>query len=166
MSLIVEDGTGLSNANSYAARADADAYFALRNDTTWSAASTTARDAALVEATSYLDLVYPWSGTILTHAQALGWPRLWVTDDEGRAITGVPAGVVEATYVLARVALDQDLLPALPRGGMITEERLDSLEVSYAAGAPLGVVHPRVDALLRGLVRGSRSTYNVPLRRV
>jgi hypothetical protein len=57
MSLIVEDGTGLYNANSYVGRGAANVYLATANKIgEWSAASDDEQEAALIIATSYLDL--------------------------------------------------------------------------------------------------------------
>lgn len=56
MSIIVEDGSGIYEANSYAGLSYAHSYLNRRNrSNTWDAASTTVREAALVAATDYID---------------------------------------------------------------------------------------------------------------
>ena len=59
MAFIVEDGTGVEDANSYTSVAFADAYFADRNNTTWSGASVADKEFALVKAATlcYLSCV-------------------------------------------------------------------------------------------------------------
>lgn len=59
MSLIVETGEGVSGANSYAGLSYARNYLAARNNaTTWDATSLLGRRAALIEATSYIDMTF------------------------------------------------------------------------------------------------------------
>ena len=49
MAIIVEDGTGLANANSFISVAGADAYWAeVTTPALWNAANTAAKEAALV----------------------------------------------------------------------------------------------------------------------
>lgn len=56
MTLLVEDGSGIYEANSYAGLSYAHRYLQRRNrNTTWDAATTAVREAALVAATDYLD---------------------------------------------------------------------------------------------------------------
>lgn len=56
MSMIVEDGSGIYEANSYAGLSYAHSYLHRRNrHTIWDAASTAVREAALIAATDYID---------------------------------------------------------------------------------------------------------------
>ncbi len=56
MTLVVEDGTGIYEANSYAGLSYAQAYLSRRNRaTSWNAASIIAQEAALIAATDYID---------------------------------------------------------------------------------------------------------------
>ena len=78
MSLIVEDGTGRADAESYASVSVADAYHTARGNTAWAALATTAlKEAALRKATDYLGQTYGlrWKGYRMTTTQALDWPR-------------------------------------------------------------------------------------------
>ena len=75
ITLTVEDGTGLANANTYVALADADAYFANRINDTWLNGTDDQRSSALIQATQYLDSRYTFKGVPLTDTQALQWPR-------------------------------------------------------------------------------------------
>ncbi len=79
MAFVVEDGTGLTNANAYIAVAFADAYFADRGIEAWSDIDDSAiKQQAIVRATDYLDLRYrdAFKGDPATDAQALLWPRV------------------------------------------------------------------------------------------
>lgn len=120
--LIPEDGTGLETANVYAARAAADTYHDDRGNAAWAAASTDARDRALIRATEFLDASYVWRGYVLRQAQALAWPRRryfnesfvegypsaygQLVDRDGRYLDGVPVPVQRATFELALLAIN------------------------------------------------------------
>jgi hypothetical protein len=52
---IVEDGTGIARANSYSNVPFADAYHYTRNNTSWASAAISAKQAALVKATDYIE---------------------------------------------------------------------------------------------------------------
>lgn len=76
MSLIVEDGTGLPNAESYVSVAQADAYFSATAVADWAAATLADREVALRRATAYMDARYSFRGERLRTVQALAWPRV------------------------------------------------------------------------------------------
>lgn len=144
--------------DSYASLAEADDYHVRRANADWAAATTAAKEAALLRATAYLDGRYRWIGQIASLTQSLAWPRFGAIDGEGRALAGIPAPVREACCELARAALAGDLAPAQPRGGMVTSESVGAVSVSYAVDAPGGTAYPAIDLLLRGLVLASSAT--------
>jgi len=78
MTIIVEDGTVVANANSYVTALDADAFFNNLGETLWTeTASDEAKEAALVKASNYLRQKYRlfWKGSRVDAFQALDWPR-------------------------------------------------------------------------------------------
>tara|TARA_Y100000310_G_scaffold184118_1_gene184252 strand:+ start:117 stop:620 length:504 start_codon:yes stop_codon:yes gene_type:complete len=76
ITLVVEDGTGLSTANTYISLADAETYFLGRlNVTDWSGATDANKDIALAMATTLLDDYFKFEGDKVTDTQALEWPR-------------------------------------------------------------------------------------------
>lgn len=76
LTLVVETGGGLANANSYASLAEADAYHeAHLYASTWQTMTTPEKTAALVWATRLLDEQIAWYGYKATTVQALRWPR-------------------------------------------------------------------------------------------
>lgn len=139
-------------SDTYIPLAAADAYFAARDVASWPGATTQAREAALLQATVYLDGAYRFIGEIADAAQALAWPRLGATDGDGRSIDGIPDRVAHACAELALIALAGPLAPPEHRGGRVTEERIGPLSVSYASGAPSGRTFPYIDLLLSGLI--------------
>jgi hypothetical protein len=134
--LIKEDGTGKTDANSYADASDGDSYHeAHLYATTWTAASTANKEKALVFATRLIDAEFQFNGWRLSDLQALQWPRARCPDpDGGFAIiplrllprtTGyvdfntVPKRVVEATCEMARELLALDRTLPAPGEGVV-----------------------------------------------
>lgn len=149
MSLIVEDGTGLPNSESYCSVAFADQYWANQNNTDWAALDTATKEGALRRASSYLIGHYRlrWKGRRVLITQAMDWPRVGVvlTDfggSQGRTSYGsyglfqvsytiVPNEMQVATAELAMKTLtyDQPLSPDLSQ--MITSEQTGPVKVTY-----------------------------------
>lgn len=117
MAFVPETGAGLSDANSYTSVATADAYFTLRGNTTWSGASTSAKQIALVEASKYITDTYGanWRGSVTSTTQALDWPRGGVIDGDTQIQYDsdvIPTRLNEATSELAvRRIAGTDLRP-------------------------------------------------------
>lgn len=162
MSIVAEDGTGLSNANSYASYADWTAYWADRG----AAPSSVQADVeqALVRATDYLGLRYTWIGQRALQTQALDWPRVCAyavpAGGYSAPIEGVPPEVVRATVELAQRALAGELAPdpvvdttGQPVVG--SRKKIGPIEVETTfggGGATFTKRFPAVDELLRWLV--------------
>ncbi len=157
MALIVEDGSGKPDANSYGSVGEADAYWQDRDNATWSAAVTVAKEAALIQATQFLDASYVWRGARIDRDQALDWPRVGAVDDEGfeRDSNAVPAEVKQAAFELALQALSGALLKVQERAGLIERVKAGSVEVQYAERAPAGKRYELVDRILTPLVEGA-----------
>src|SRR5262249_40434434 len=139
MTIVVEDGTGLSTANSYVSEDEADAYFDDRANDTW-ANSTADKEAALIRATQSLDVIYwtRFSGTKLNgRDQALQWPRTGATDVLGNVIDSdeIPVEIKQATFELAvREAVTPGSTdPDLERA--VQHVAAGSVQVTFAANA-------------------------------
>ena len=124
MALIVEDGTGLSDANSYVSVAYADAYFLARNVTSW--ASLSNKEALLIKATDYIEAVYSeaWKGTTLLDTQSLSFPR--IIDDA----TVYPDRLLKAVCELALKANEGALL--VDEKQRAIEKKMDVMTIKYA----------------------------------
>lgn len=112
MAFIVEDGSGVVGANSYASVAEADGYFAERGVTTWSGA-TEAKQSFLIRATDYIELRFGarFQGTVEfpDAPQGLSFPRTGIT-----GYTGVPDCLKRATFEYALRAIAGPLAPDSP----------------------------------------------------
>lgn len=160
MTLIVEDGTGVSGAESYASVAVADAYFAARTHlaayTTWDAASTAFKEGSLREASSFLDATYSayYRGIRQGRVQGLLWPRTEAKDDAGYDLPVLPSELVSAACELAGRAIASPLAPDLERGGMIKREKVGPLEVEYMDSAPATTSYGSVNTMLGPILNG------------
>ena len=149
----VDATPGGSSANSYISNTDVDAYWLARNSTTWSSASDTEKDAALIEATQYLDSRYTWIGYLADTAQALNWPRTDAYDKEGRELTDIPNNVESSAAELALQALSGRLVNTGSSNGKVTSmEKVGEIEVEYFENANLKASYEYVDQLLTDLI--------------
>lgn len=101
MSLVVENGTGIANADSYAELAAAVTYATSFGRSDFIGLSTDdAREIRLREATQFLDVFYEWPSRPLLETQSLQFPRETLTIND-REIIGVPKQIVTACVELA-----------------------------------------------------------------
>lgn len=150
--MIVEDGTGLSTAQSYISVANADTYHTAHGNTTWTGVDAL-KEAALVRATQALDARYDWPGFRLVSTQALDWPRYDAYDVDGYILSDVPQGIKDA---LCEMALLELVTP-----GELTEsvevsvkrEKVGALETEYFERPRTS--YPAVDNALRRILRRS-----------
>lgn len=105
--MIIEDGTGLTNSNSYVTLEEANAYFAAKGVTI------TLTEETLINATQYIDVSYgsAFNGNKVSYEQALAWPRSTFWDTEGFRIETftIPKVLKTAVFEAARLATTQDL---------------------------------------------------------
>lgn len=114
-SIVVEDGTGKANANSYISEADADVYIEKHlYGTSFSGSSD--KVAALQMATRLIDSYFKFEGRKVNDTQALEFPRFDITDRSGFLIesTTIPTALKDATAELANrlIASDRTADPA------------------------------------------------------
>lgn len=140
MAIVVEDGTGLTNADAFISEAYFNAYCDKRGKD-YSAYSTTQKEQAIVRATDYLSESYRWQGFKLKergHAdgeQSLAWPRSYVIDRNGYSVASdeVPTEVQKATaevafYELANVGAMQ---PAYVAHDRVKAEKFGPVSFEY-----------------------------------
>ena len=150
MTLIVEDGSGKSDSESYISVADASSYHTARGNTAWAALATDAlREAALRRATDYMRQAYRsrGQGYKVNEDQALDWPRYDV-EVEGYAIDSdiVPTEVKNACAELALRASAADLNPDLTQG--VAREKVGQIEVEYDKASPQFTRYRAIDAII------------------
>lgn len=163
MSFVVEDGTGLENANSYASVSFADSYFEDRGNTIWAAATDDAKEQALVRATDYLDNRFTFKGDPLDEDQALQFP-IHDEDDPDAEQVDLPNKLKQATCEYALRALSATLAPdpVVDDSGLLVTsktEKVGPIEESTTYSDARAVQpfkpYPAADMLLRGLVQNN-----------
>jgi len=112
MALIIEDGTGKADAQSYISWVDVVAFWASRN-VDLSPITEAEGEAACIDASESADVL--WGGDLrgvrATAAQVFAFPRKDASYDSGESITGVPPMWIRAVAMLTRTALDGSVIP-------------------------------------------------------
>lgn len=150
MSLITEDGTGLSNAESLCSVEFANTYFTNRANTTWDAMDDTDdKEPALRKATDYMTACYRdrWEGVRYSEDQALDWPRAGVVRDSW--VVGydeVPVEVQKACAELALKSVSGDLNPDLKQGKLSVT--VGPIKTVYDKNSPQWKRYRFIDAML------------------
>ncbi len=160
--LVVEDGTGLPNAESYATVDTANDYFSRRGRSgrwagvapsadlwagpwigAWRGVGAVNQEPWLRLATDYLENSIPWASMRSSATQSLAWPRVgW---------QGVPREVVAACCELAARAAVGPLLP--DEGPQLAFAKVGRISVKY--GAP---------AVFQRFIRDSLRQYQIGAR--
>lgn len=102
MALVKEDGSGVANADTWAAISDADAYATRMNYIAWVDGEQEQKEAALRRGVFYLDAVYGsrYAGVKANPfaEQSLSWPRSYVVDDDGYPVDddAIPVNLIYA----------------------------------------------------------------------
>lgn len=76
ITLIVEDGTGKSDSNSYVSREDSTSYLEIEGSDVWVNLADADKDLMLARATRLIDRYCEFTGDALTSVQALEYPRV------------------------------------------------------------------------------------------
>lgn len=169
MGFVVEDGTGKADANSYCTVADFLLYWLDRN-VDFTDFDLEVIQPALMDATSYLDLVYQgkWKGVVKDDVQSLSFPRTGMISSDGRAIQEHPRKLKEAVYFLAKKSLAGDVLWPNPERDPTVKRKKEQLgplieETEYDTTRPMPVVpmYPLVDAIIKDLLDPARSSSGV-----
>ncbi|NLS03616.1 hypothetical protein HGP14_09620 [Rhizobium sp. P32RR-XVIII] len=135
MALIVEDGSGMTDADAFISVEYADAYHSAMVNATWTG-DVALKEGAIRRATAFLSNSYQWQGYKRQgRPQALAWPRVDVTDREGWGVAfdAVPVEIQKAT---AEVALRElvspgSMNPDFLASEQVKREKIGQIEVEY-----------------------------------
>ena len=162
--IVVEDGSGVANADSYITVAEARAYAAKRGFTTFDALTDGEVEAKIILA---MDVVESYrgsfKGTKASSTQALQWPRADVyIDGTEIASTTIPTELKNALSQLSVDAVSSTLQPNLG-GRTVTREKVDVVEIEYAArGASAEyTVFDKFETMLEPLLSSTGPLYTV-----
>lgn len=158
MALIVEDGSIVPGAESYASVAYADAYWAAHGaPSQWSGATTGAKESALRYGTMDVDLK-GWSGDIVNVLnQALQLPRSGLLDSRGREYLSneIPEQVKQSVCERALDHIRGNSVNKVETSG-IESVKTGSVEVVFAGGGGVSKSVPYAEMLVSGL-RGPKT---------
>lgn len=133
MTITVEDGTGVSGANSYVSVSELETY-ATERGITLSAATEAAKEQLLIKAMDYIDAKYGsrFKGARVNRTQALHWPRAGVYIDGWLNPSNNIPRELEYGQLAAAVEADSgtDLLPN-PTAPIKRERVEGAVEVEY-----------------------------------
>ena len=158
MPLIIEDGTGVRDSNSYVTEEEASDFLELRGRDDWPT-DPAEQQKFLIRAADYLNTQYGW-GLPLTDRQGMAIPTL--------VLDYVPANVKKAQVLLAYEASKGELSESV-EGPSVKKERkkLDGVgekETEFFDSSLSGKRFPAVDALLNGIVLTSSGS-SIQVRR-
>lgn len=160
MTIIVEDGSVVEDANSYASLDDCADYCAARG-LTFPSSPSTLGEQALIRATAAIDAIYGgrFPGYKLDgREQSLAWPRGQAYDNESLAISddAIPGEIFKATCEAAvrELATPNSVLPDLERA--IKNLKAGSVSIEYESNSSSAVTFQLIDGILAPiLVTGS-----------
>lgn len=175
--LVVEDGSGLPNSDSYVSVEDAVAY-AVAHGIAFSDADDDAASAALRRSTAWIDSTYRTRFTgyrTFRRSQALEWPRagayVYIPNNASDmayaggydpaydylATNEIPVEIINATCEAAvrELATPGALTPDLDRGGAVKSLKAGSVQIEYAGTASAMTVWTAIDNALSGLLRST-----------
>lgn len=155
MSLVVEDGSGISNAEAYISVTNATTYHANRGNAAWAALTVPQQEQSLRMATDYMTQAYRsrWKGWRSNLAQALDWPRKSVILTD-MAINYqipyyvVPQEVINANAELALRASAGMLAPDLTQG-VVSESVAGAVTQTFDRFSPQYVRYRAIDMILQ-----------------
>jgi hypothetical protein len=111
VTVVVEDGSGVANANSYVTTAEIDAWVLTNpHDSTWAALAAAAKNGYAVMSCRVLNEQMNWDGWQTDDSQALDLPRSGMVDKNGNSIDNdeIPTEVKNAQCQLARLLAIED----------------------------------------------------------
>lgn len=173
MAFIVEDGTGKQDANAYCDVAFVDAYFAdAGGNATWTAADNTAKQAAIVKASRYIDQRFArqFRGLQAWEYQSLQWPRIVVESNWRYDLSDMPLELKRACAEYAVRSLAAPLVTDPAESQEIIEKSVKAGPVEkrtkYSASARRSAVvsnaafkeYPAADLWIEPLLRSSSSS--------
>jgi hypothetical protein len=155
VAFIVEDGTGIEDANAYVDEDFVKNYFMGERLTQFIELED--KESVIVSATQLVDISYDWIGGRKSLEQGLNWPR---TEAElyGFIAEGIPSAVKKATCEAVWLSMTEESLFSNENNREVARERVEgAVDVSYVN--PKDMVKETVtrfeilDKMLRGLYR-------------
>jgi hypothetical protein len=158
MPLIVEDGTGLLDANAYVDIPYVSAYLLGEQLEAWEALGEPEQESAIIRATRYIDSL-EFIGRRKTLEQNLSWPRVDVTYD-GFEIEGIPAAVKKASAEAVGLFLDGAEFFSDEADRETVAEKIDVIAITYKQSSSFDTKAATKFEVINGLLKGLTKTGN------
>jgi len=155
--IVVEDGTGKTNSNSYVTEAEVTTYATDRGLTL-----TASEDVLIIKAMDYLETL-GYIGDRQTEEQALQWPREGVyIDNFYIEPTTIPQELKNAQMSLC-MSIDAGVDPMATIDRATKKEKVDVLEIEYMDNAASRAIVTSVNRILAKLLQdgSSGTSFNV-----
>lgn len=160
MALIVEDGSGVADAESLASVAFADDYHAKRGNAAWGPLLEEVKEQLLRKATDYATSTYygAWNGSQISATQSLPFPRKVAGVNIGN-----PLAIQKAIAELALIARTTPLQPNVTRGKK--RVKIGPMEVEYDGNSSVATKFVSASNLFAAFLTGFASGAMVKLVR-
>ena len=168
MALIVEDGTGVAGAESYASVDFADNYWTLRphlaQSSAWLAETTSRKEGMLREATAYTDATWGphYRGVRAGYIQGLLWPRTGAVDETGYELPALPAELPNVVCELVARAVSAPLSSDVSYEDAIKRLKAGSVEIEFVDSTTNRVVYGTTTQMLWGILDGTQDGASRP----
>ncbi len=155
MTLIVEDGSIISGANSYVSETDLTAFASARNITLVGDEET-----LLTLAMDYIETLL-YKGVKRTRTQGLQWPRTYVVVDGYYVDPNIIPQELKNGLMQCAISIDQGTGPQLNVPRRTIKEKVGDLEVEYAQDSVSSEMNTKVKAALWKILASGGSGANV-----
>lgn len=162
MALVVEDGTGVSDANTYVDVDYVDSYCELMNYTAWTGAEdteleTTKKESAIYRAMQFFETL-SYAGVKTNYENPLSWPRQYIYLDTGDLFPDdeipedLKRAVCEGAYL--EYSSSGSLFVAGGDTKRVKRKKIDVLETEYFTSRE-SVPYPKLKKMIRGFLFSS-----------
>jgi len=152
--MVIEDGTGKTDSNSYVSVTFADNYFSSRGFSSWEELEDEDKEILLIKATDFIDNIFQWNGKKKTYEQALNFPRENLIDNNGYVITDIPVNLKQAVCEAVEVLVNgSSLFQSASENGAVTSEKIGELSFTYDVSQKVKdtTLYDSINTRLRGL---------------
>ncbi len=157
--IVIEDGTGKTNSNSYVTEAELTTY-ATDRGITLNAADDAAKAILLIQAMDYIESLN-FIGDKYSEAQALQWPRSGAfIDGYSVDVDSIPTLLKQAQMENA-IGIDGGVNPLANVSRETIKEKVGDIEVEYAAGALSQTYLKAAETKAEKLVKSKGFSYRV-----
>lgn len=178
ITLVVENGTGLPDANSYCDLDYAVEYCTMKGYTDWLKLSENQQKIFIIRGTEFVDNFYTWKGIRHRQSQSMAFPRDNIYDDDRYPVDGIPdklkKACIEAAFLNASSSANT-LFSTKDENGKVKKQKVDTLEVEYfnaeqsglsAADVDYKTIYDILNKLLKGLYKTGDDANHVCTRAI